>query len=42
MTMPQLPPEWDVSFERRLDGASVPTSRHPEYHQWAGLYLYFC
>jgi hypothetical protein len=40
--MPQLPPELNASFERRLDGAIVPTSRHPEYHQWAGLYLYFC
>jgi hypothetical protein len=31
-----------ANFERRLDRASVPTSKRSEYHKWVRLYLYFC
>jgi len=31
MNMEQLPAELATNFERRLDGASVPTSKRPEY-----------
>jgi hypothetical protein len=42
MKMEQLPAELVTEFERRLDGASVPTSNRPEYHKWVRFYLYFC
>jgi hypothetical protein len=34
MNMEQLPAGLVTNFERRLDGASVPTSKRPEYHKW--------
>lgn len=42
MTLPHMPPEVGASFERRIEGASVPASKRSEYHQWVRFYLYFC
>ena len=42
MNMEQVPAELVTNFERRLDGASVPTSKRPEYHKWVQFYLSFC
>src|SRR5437868_2571699 len=40
--MQQLPAQLTASFERRLDQAHVPQSRHLDYHKWVGFYIYFC
>ncbi len=40
--MQQLPALLASSFERRLDEAHVPQTLRPDYHKWAGFYIYFC
>ncbi len=40
--MQQLTAELTACYERRLEQARVAQTLHPDYHKWAGLYLYFC